>query len=411
MATVVKKENSRFWHAAFRIPQGGGKGKLVFRSTKKTNKREAMMAAFDMERAARAEANADEGQARRMLAIITRATEDVARGSMTEKLGREYITEIVKIATGQEINDYSVKSWCDEWLMKQSGLTDGTLTNYRAGIKSFLVFLGDRKNQTIKGVTTSDVIEYRQWLIDGGGKGKPTTKRTANQKTTIVSIIFKAAADQAVIEKSPAAGIKKLDSEVVVTRKPFTREEVNQLILAAPDDEWRRFLTLATFTGLRMSDCKKLEWSKIDMKKRSITLMPRKTIRRRIEISIPIHPTLHAALSEVGDRDGFVFPSLAGADVGGASGLSKRFTKLMGEAGVSRGQVTFNGNKKLHERSFHSFRHTITSWLGNAGVSPEFRKSITGHTSDDTHKLYTHIDQKLLADAMNSIPTLTDKKS
>ena len=116
MASVTKQKNSKFWHAVFRVPQDGGGSKVVFRSTKKTNKREAMESAVDMERAARDEANTTDGESRRLLAVITRATEHAARGTLTVKRGRDYIREVVKIATGEDVAAYTVKEWVSEWM-------------------------------------------------------------------------------------------------------------------------------------------------------------------------------------------------------------------------------------------------------------------------------------------------------
>jgi hypothetical protein len=222
MVTAIKR--SKYWHAAYRIPQDSGKSKLVFKSTKKTSKREARQCAVDRERAARAEASTDEEQARRMLAIITRATEDASRGAMTKKKGREYIFEIVKIATGEDITEYSTKDWCDEWLLKQSGLASATLTNYRGALRSFLAFLGERQNQTVNGLVSSDITDFREWMIDGTGDDKIISLRTTQQKVKYVGIIMKAAKDEGIIEKNPSAGIKSIDTELPVSRKPFTKE-------------------------------------------------------------------------------------------------------------------------------------------------------------------------------------------
>lgn len=53
----------------------------------------------------------------------------------------------------------------------------------------------------------------------------------------------------------------------------------------------------------------------------------------------------------------------------------------------------------------HCTRHTCISLLAEEKVSPTFIKLIVGHKGamNLTKKVYTHIDMKLLIDAVNSI--------
>ncbi len=53
----------------------------------------------------------------------------------------------------------------------------------------------------------------------------------------------------------------------------------------------------------------------------------------------------------------------------------------------------------------HCCRHTCISLLAEAKVSPTYQKMIVGHKGaiSLTEKVYTHIDIKLLIDAVNSI--------
>ena len=100
MASVIKKPNSRFWFAAYRIPQDDGPSKLVLKSTGQTSKTKAKQIATDMERAAHAQAEAEGEQSQRIMGVLQRATEHAARGKLTARRGRELMREIVVIATG-----------------------------------------------------------------------------------------------------------------------------------------------------------------------------------------------------------------------------------------------------------------------------------------------------------------------
>ena len=87
----------------------------------------------------------------------------------------------------------------------------------------------------------------------------------------------------------------------------------------------------------------------------------------------------------------------AGVDRGKASRTVEE-----GKAGV--GRVTY-------ERGFHSLRHTFTTWLRDAGVSEEDRMALTGHSTRESHQIYSHASEKAGRDAIAKLPTLKTKKA
>lgn len=378
---------------------------MVFRSTKKTNKRDALAAAVDMERAARREAGESDEISRRILSVINRATEYASRGKLTAPKGREFIIEIVKIATGEDMPDYTIKEWFAEWMSRQEGLAESSVNAYKTFTNNFLEWLGPRENNSVETILPEDIRQYRQWLITGGLGRKASTNTVAGKIKGITSI-FKAAMEQGLIDSNPCTGLKQLPPDKSLTRKPFTIEEVNKLILHAPDDEWRGVITLAAFTGLRMGDCLRLKWDDVFLEAGLIKTIPSKTKRSNKEVKIPIHPTLKVYLESLKHQTGDVFPKLSQMGLSGRLGASTVFTKIMATAGVSRGKSQNNGSKKNYERSFHSLRHTLISWLANSNVSPEVRMKIVGHSNEDIHALYTHIEDNTLTIAMGGIPLL-----
>jgi integrase len=56
--------------------------------------------------------------------------------------------------------------------------------------------------------------------------------------------------------------------------------------------------------------------------------------------------------------------------------------------------------------SFHSLRHTATSFLKNAGVSDAVARDIIGHESAAVSANYTHIDQRTKREALEKLPDL-----
>jgi integrase len=101
-----------------------------------------------------------------------------------------------------------------------------------------------------------------------------------------------------------------------------------------------------------------------------------------------------------------VFPALTGKYTGGKSGLSGQFKRLMESAGI-RGRILRAGSgegRTTSALSFHSLRHSFVSALANAGVPAELRKELAGHTTDASHKVYTHHDTERLRNAVSALP-------
>jgi integrase len=173
---------------------------------------------------------------------------------------------------------------------------------------------------------------------------------------------------------------------------------------------------MAAFTGLRLEDCAHIKWADVDLAEKIIRTTPSKTKRLKREVVIPMHPDLSDFLlshSCADNPESPVFPTLATVPVGGSTGLSAIFTgTVMKAAKVSRGQVreiaeNATAGRTIYSRSFHSLRHTFTSWLANSNVPSEVRMKMTGHTTAAIHEVYTHINTDVLKSAIDGLDSLS----
>src|SRR5205814_7632024 len=130
------------------------------------------------------------------------------------------------------------------------------------------------------------------------------------------------------------------------------------------------------------------------------TLFPYTTLFRSFLLELPAPDNGKA----------FLFPSLAGKGTGGKSGLSMAFGRIMERAHV-RGEVVRErqGEKgrSVNSLSFHSFRHTLTSIMANAGVPVEVRQKFTGHATAEMNQHYTHHEIATLRAATEKLPDVT----
>ena len=166
---------------------------------------------------------------------------------------------------------------------------------------------------------------------------------------------------------------------------------------------------VALYTGARLADVANLRWESVDLQNKWISFKAGKTKQR---LKLPMHDALHNFLLELPAADtgkAFLFPSLAEKSTGGKSGLSMAFSRIMERAKV-RGEVVRKraGEKgrSVNSLSFHSFRHTLTSIMANAGVPVEVRQKFTGHASAEMNQHYTHHDITTLRAAVEKLPAL-----
>lgn len=95
------------------------------------------------------------------------------------------------------------------------------------------------------------------------------------------------------IETNPWTGIKKR-REVHTRRRELTAEELFK-VCANLHGEMRILFAVGIYTGLRLGDCALLDWGEVDLVKRVISLVPRKTRRKcGRRVIIPIFPRLRA---------------------------------------------------------------------------------------------------------------------
>jgi integrase len=55
---------------------------------------------------------------------------------------------------------------------------------------------------------------------------------------------------------------------------------------------------------------------------------------------------------------------------------------------------------------YHSLRHSFVNRLANLEVLPDVRKQLAGHSSDEIHRRYVHLDLSLQAKAIGKLPSV-----
>jgi integrase len=382
MASLHKdpRGKSPFWYCAYRLPNG----KRTFRSTKLRDRKAA-----------------DEFCRR-----LEYASHESKAGRLTEARAHELISEIIEHATGEPLRNYTAEDWLREWLQgKKATKAEGTFLKYENSINGFLVSLGNRAKLNVNQIAPREIL---RWRDAQSAEGKNPS--TANDHVKIVRMAFTSARRQGYITHNPAEAVEMLPEDADSARHPFTVEQVAAILRAATGD-WRGAVMVALYTGARLQDVANMRWESVDLQNKWIAFRVGKTKQR---LKLPMHDALHDFLLELPAADSgraFLFPSLAGKGTGGKSGLSMAFSRIMERAGV-RGEVVRErkGEKgrSVNALTFHSFRHTLTSIMANAGVPVEVRQKFTGHASAEMNQHYTHHEIATLRAAIEKLPDVTN---
>jgi integrase len=380
MASIHKdpRGKSPFWYCAYRLPNG----KRTFRSTKLTERKAA-----------------DEFCRR-----LEYASHESKAGRLTEARAHELISEIVEQTTGEPLRNYSAQEWFTDWLEgKKATKTLSTFLKYANAVKGFLASLGPRAKLNVNQIAPRDVHRFRQGEVDAGKQ-----PNTCNDHVKIIRMAFTLARRQGLITHNPAEAVEMLPVDSESVKQPFDLPQIKALLRNAHGD-WRGSIMAALYTGMQLKDVANLRWENVDLPNKWLSFKAGKTRQR---IRIPMHESLHDFLLELPAPDNgkaFLFPSLAGKSTGGKSGLSMAFSRLMARANVC-GEIVHErrgeSGRTVNTLSFHSFRHTLTSIMANAGVPVEVRQKFTGHASAEMNQHYTHHEIATLRDAIAKLPML-----
>jgi integrase len=282
------------------------------------------------------------------------------------------------------------------------------LAKYRSTVSAFVEFLGERRSSaSVASITAGEIERFSRALLHSG-----KTASTVNGSIGILRALFNSARKQGVIQINPAEALDPIRS-VKENRDVFTDQQVKDMFAIA-DLEWKGAILFGFHAGVRLRDATELNWSNVDLEKRQLTFMPRKTSSRNGAATVlQLHRDIVTYLAEEAatdndDPNAPLFPSLSGLATGGTHGLSAQFAKLMDKAriDVPLGIEKKDKGRQFRRLSFHALRHSFVTRLANAQVSRDVRMKFVGHSSDRVHDTYTHLDASLQAAAMEKLSSV-----
>lgn len=372
MASVAKRKKSRFWTACFTSRDG----RQLKKSTKTTNKNQALEIAIELERVERR----------------------AAQGALTAAQIKKVLNDVSEKVTGDTLIAPSTESYLNEWIEGvKARTTPATVERYKNSVKLFVAHLGEKAQKPITSIAPRDVEGFLNARLKVG-----IAPKTAIVDLKTINIAFRRAENYGIILKNPVIAVRP-PKEVCSERDVFTQEEVQRLLNAAPVIDWQTLILLGYFTGARLRDCVTMTWDNVKPDPGVIEYEQHKT-GKKVTVPMHYHVIEHLKFLSTFGTEGPLCPKLAGKVTGGRRGLSETFKRIVEKAGLDPMVVKGKGIRNFSKRSFHSLRHSFNSALANAGVPEDVRMKLTGHASKDMNKGYTHLQVSTLKNAVTALP-------
>lgn len=385
MATLFKRARSPYWQVAYFTSDGA----RHYKSTKFKDKKQAQEFAGTLEKA-------------NGLAATGRLTPAAAR-----ELVASAVSGIYAVANQEDMPRQSVRQWLTSWLdTKQVESQPTTLVRYRGIVERFLAFLGAKADKDIVSITPAEVGRFRDRMA------KELSRNSANLGVKVLRAALNGAAKQGLITSNPAAVVDKLKVRGESKRRPFTAAELRRVLQACGDTDWRGMVLFGIYTGARLGDIARLTWRAVDLQTKEVAFTTGKTGRRMIlPLAKPLRDYLES-LPSTENPDAPIFQQ-ASASAKWTGTLSNGFYEVLVSAGLAEPRTKQstgkgrNASRPVGELSFHSLRHSATTFLKAAGVSDALAREIIGHDSAAISRGYTHLSTEDLRTAMDKLPDIT----
>jgi integrase len=340
-------------------------------------------------------------------------------GKLSPDKARQVIAQGVAdllMVSGQSLPSATIRDWCKRWLESKSVEAEPrTHERYETSVSRFLAFLGPKADQDLESLSVSDVLAFRD------GVAKRLSAGSTNMDLKVLRACLYAAQRQDLVEKNVAAKVEALKQRGEAKRRAFTLDEVRKVLRQcdAAAGEWRGLVLVGLYTGQRLGDVASMTWSQVDLINGRISFFTSKT-GKRLEMALakPLSDYL-AALPSSDDPEDFVFPRAAALAEQHTGTISTQFyDQILVSAGLvpARPHATASGKgrdakRQQSEISFHSLRHTFTTWLKASGASNAMAQMIVGHDSATVSAHYTHLQAGDTVEPISKLPDVTKPES
>lgn len=247
--------------------------------------------------------------------------------------------------------------------------SEHTIRTDRSLIKKFL----DKVDPLRLGQIDKDTVKS---YLDGRIAAKEISHVSANDTIKTLKTFINFAVQKNYLTRNTISDLPKY--KVNVLPPVFLqKKEIIDIINAAKEETLYPAIMTAIYTGMRLGELRRLQWSDINLDKQIITVMESKSGQFR---EIPIHEDLVLNKSDLP----FDFTN-----------YQKVFNRIKRKA-------------KIRDIGFHTFRHTFASQLIMAGVNIVEVSELLGHADISTTMIYAHLTKDHLKDSINKLKIVSN---
>ena len=353
MASISRQKNGRRT-IQFVAPDGKRKSIRLGKTTQRTA--EAVKIRVEHLVAARMSGHAFDSETARWVAGLDR--------TMADKLARVGLIPKIKRATlGPFIDDY----------VTLGRAKPATKEVWRQGQRGLIEFFSS--DMIVRDVTAGDAENYRLHLLDIG-----LASMTVRKRLQFANTVFRSMTKHRLIDSNPFAGVTQQGS-VDKSRWYFiTHDEMDKLLEAAPNQDWRTIIVLCRFGGLRCpSEVLSLKWEDVLWAQSRIVITSPKTEHhagkesRVMPLFSLLRPHLEEAFEAAVDGAEYVIANdtyrkaAQGPNGWKNCNLRTQMEKIIRRAGLVQWPRLFHNLRASRETELaQEFPiHVVTAWMGN----------------------------------------------
>lgn len=241
-----------------------------------------------------------------------------------------------------------------------------------------IVWKADLGSTPLVKLTSSVVADARDRLSKKTNRaGKPLSGATVNRHVTALSAVLRVAVrEYGWLTRNPVTNVTRFEDSK--GRERFLSDDERIRILAECRASWCKALLpvvqLALATGARKGELMSLQWTSIDLRRRTIRFLDTKNGESR---TVPLAAT---AITTIKDWRADKLP------VGAVFQLATGTIDLAWREARTRA--------RLEDVRFHDLRHSAASYLAMSGASLMDIAAILGHKTLAMVKRYSHLSEQ-----------------
>lgn len=191
-----------------------------------------------------------------------------------------------------------LRDYMQQYIDSRLSRKPSTVRKYEQTRDSLLAFFqGDR---TIDSITSADAERWREWMLAKGNRRDSNrtvlAENTVRRRSGIAKQFFSAAIKDRLITENPFSDLPASVGANEARQHFIDHATIDAVIAKAPDAEWRAFIALARYGGLRCpSEPMALRWEDVDLINGRLSINSPKTGLRLC----PIFPELRPYLEEL----------------------------------------------------------------------------------------------------------------